>query len=142
VNEAIARNPIRNHSFRLSGTFDVNAASSDLGVKLFVSGTSYTTLGFDPKRGELYFDRRHSGVTQFSKEFASRVSAPLRLASGKLQLDILADRNSVEVFADGGHIALTNLVFPPEGAFGIETFSSHASSRVEMEGWTLRSVWP
>ncbi len=142
VNQAIARNPIRSHSFRLDAQFDVGVGTGDVGLKLFTKGASYTTVGFDARRSEVYFDRTHSGVTNFSKDFPTKVSAPLRLSSSKLRLEILADRNSIEVFADGGHIALTDLVFPEEDAFGIETFSSSGASRVEVEGWTLRSIWP
>jgi sucrose-6-phosphate hydrolase SacC (GH32 family) len=90
----------------------------------------------------MYVDRSHSGLTSFSKDFATRVAAPLRLNSPKLQLEILADRNSVEVFADGGHVVLTNLVFPEQDAYDLETVSTDRGTTVEVEGWTLRSIWP
>lgn len=39
--------------------------------------------------------------------------APLGLCEGKTRhLDIYADRSSIEIFIDGGRIAMTNLVFP------------------------------
>ncbi|MFL6447644.1 MAG: glycoside hydrolase family 32 protein [Bryobacteraceae bacterium] len=141
VNEGIAREPIRSHSFRLSANFGIGN-SENLGLKLFAKGATYTLIGFDRNRKELYVDRTHSGRTSFSKDFPARVAAPLRIDSAKLRLDIFADHDSVEVFADGGHIVLTNLVFPEENAYGLETFSSNPDSTVELEAWTLRSIWP
>ncbi len=94
-------------------------------------GRARTTRSSDSTgaAGELYVDRSHSGRTSFSKEFPARIAAPLRTDSPKLRLEILADRNSLEVFADGGHVVLTNLVFPEEDAYGLETFSSNPASR-------------
>jgi sucrose-6-phosphate hydrolase SacC (GH32 family) len=141
VNQAIAHNPIRSHSFRLTANFDTSR-SKEVGLKLFANASSYTLAGFDSGRGELYVDRSHSGRTDFSKDFPVRIAAPLQLSSPKLRLEILADRNSVEVFGDDGHVVLTNLIFPDEDAYGVETVSRGGSSTVELEAWTLRSIWP
>lgn len=141
VNRAIARDPIRSHSFRLRATFNF-AGSKEVGLKVFAKGENYTLVGFDPGRGELYVDRSHCGHTSFSQNFATRVAAPLRTTARELQLEILADRNSLEVFADFGHVVMTNLVFPDEDAYGLETFSSDAGTTVALEAWTLHSIWP
>src|SRR4051794_1942829 len=86
VNGAIARDPVRSHSFRLTATFDI-ASSNEVGLKLLEKGTSYTLIAFDAVRRELSVDRSHSGQTQFSKEFPTRIAAPLRINSPKLALD-------------------------------------------------------
>ena len=140
VNGAIARDPIRSHSFRLRATFNIHG-SEEVGLKVFAAGANYTSVGFDPSRQEVYVDRSRSGRTSFSPNFATTVLAPLRTNSRELRLEILADRNSLEVFADGGHVVLTNLVFPEEDAYGIETFSRDARTTVAVEAWTLRSIW-
>ena len=70
--------------------------------------------------GELFVDRTHSGITDFSKDFPARTSAPFVLGNAPLDLTILVDRSTVEVFAQGGKVAITNLVYPPAGAEGME----------------------
>jgi fructan beta-fructosidase len=140
VNRAIALDPMRSHSFRLAASFTL-AGSNEVGLKLFAKGAQYTSVGFDPSRRELYVDRSRSGRTSFSPNFATRVAAPLKITSRELRLEILADRNSLEVFADGGHVVMTNLVFPDQDAYGLETISSDPETTVALEGWTLRSVW-
>jgi len=140
LNKAIAKDPIRSHSFRLTANFET-ANSRQVGIRLLKKGGTYTQIGFDSGRNELYVDRSHSGRTNFSKDFPARVAAPLHVGSPKLRLEVLVDRSSIEVFAYAGHVVLTNLVFPDDDAYGLEAFSSDGSSTVELESWTLRSVW-
>lgn len=72
---------------------------------------------------ELAWDQRRAAGGQeparicnalnYKNDFALATWAPLGLCEGKTyRLDIYADRSSVEIFVDGGRIAMTNLVFP------------------------------
>src|SRR5438270_4738616 len=49
VNDAIARDPLRSRSFRLSATFEIGN-SETIGLKLFENGATYTVIGFDRNR--------------------------------------------------------------------------------------------
>ncbi len=115
--------------------------SKEAGWKLLERDGSYTKVGYDAARQELFVDRSHSGVVEFSKDFPGRTAAPLPHASGPLQIQILVDRNSVEVFAGGGRAALTNLVFPGPDAFHAEFYSDGTAKPSNVQIWTLRSVW-
>jgi len=53
-------------------------------------------------------------------QFPARTAAPLTILKESLELRILVDWSWVEVFAMGGRVAITNLVFPKSGAQGIE----------------------
>lgn len=56
---------------------------------------------------------RICNALNYKNDFALATWAPLNLCEGKTyHLDIYADRSSIEIFADGGRIAMTNLVFP------------------------------
>lgn len=69
-------------------------------------------LSYDPADAVLTLDRRQSGNTGFHAKFASAESAPLVLDGGVLRLQIVVDHCSVEVFAQGGRVVLTDLIFP------------------------------
>lgn len=69
---------------------------------------------YDAATRTMSFDRRESGLTDFSDAFAAVTVAPTREDSGKVRLRIFVDRSSVELFVDGGRFAMTNLVFPTE----------------------------
>jgi len=56
-----------------------------------------------------------------------------------LDLTILVDRSSLEVFVEGGAVALTMLFYPPEGALTEEFFAP--AGRIAIERWDLRSAW-
>ncbi|AJY38045.1 hypothetical protein BW21_6286 (plasmid) [Burkholderia humptydooensis] len=52
----------------------------------------------------------------------------LALQNGRLPLEIVVDRGSVEVFAGGGRTAITDLIFPPLAADRIAVFAEHGSA--------------
>jgi levanase/levanbiose-producing levanase len=83
-------------------------------VLLFGStdGSEGTILSYDTTSARLSLDRRQSGNTWFHPKFASVESAPVDLENGALKLQIVVDHCSVEVFAQGGKVVLTDLIFP------------------------------
>ncbi len=107
------------HSFLLAFPLSIDP-EHETGLKLFSDGKNYTSVGYDPAKKVLFVDRSHSGLTGFSPDFPSRIEAPLTPKSKSLKVEVLADRSSLEVFADEGRIVSTNLVFPPPDAHGIE----------------------
>ncbi|MCU1262162.1 MAG: Levanase [Bryobacterales bacterium] len=131
---------MKSHSFQLTTALQLGTAK-EAGWKLLANDGSYTLVGYDTGRQELFVDRTHSGLVSFSKDFPARTAAPLVRPNGPLRLEILVDRNSVEVFADDGRVALTNLVFPEADAFRIEFYSKGAATPVNADLWTLRSIW-
>ena len=132
---------------RLGQSFELRAAvaSSDaqeFGWKLLADASAYTVVGYSRARGEVFVDRTHSGITGFSKDFPARTAAPLALGSAPLQITILVDRSAVEVFAQGGRVAITNLVYPPTGAQAIEFYSREGQTgHMTVDAWRLRSTW-
>jgi len=75
-------------------------------------GSKGTLLSYDTTSAQLILDRRQSGNTGFHGKFPSVASAPLVLDDGVLKLQIVVDHCSVEVFAQGGRVVLTDLIFP------------------------------
>lgn len=90
-----------------------NASSVDL--KLSNALGEYSTITFDPVSKTVSFDRRKSGITDFSNDFPAVTVAPTMCDSNKISLRIFIDRSSIEVFDNaGGRFVMTNLVFPTE----------------------------
>ncbi|MFP5367340.1 MAG: glycoside hydrolase family 32 protein [Actinomycetes bacterium] len=78
-------------------------------------GSAGTLLTYNAAANQLVLDRRLSGNTGFHEKFPSAEAAPLVLEDGALKLQIVVDHCSVEVFAQGGKVVLTDLVFPGRG---------------------------
>ena len=69
-------------------------------------------IGYDNQAKQYFIDRTKSGMTNFSKEFAGRFTAPRFSLSKKTNLRLIVDAASVELFADGGLSAMTCIYFP------------------------------
>lgn len=105
---------------------EVNSGVCEILADIETSGAEKVNLSFSNKVGEkvdmvynttdhtLSFDRRESGVVNFSESFPAVTVAPTFESEGKLSLRIFIDRSSFEVFCNGGHSVMTNIVFPSE----------------------------
>jgi sucrose-6-phosphate hydrolase SacC (GH32 family) len=69
-------------------------------------------------------------------------SAPLSPKEGRVTLQILADRTSLEVFGNDGEVAFTSCFLPPDDAKGLSLSSSGGDADVvSMKAFPLRSAW-
>ena len=76
-------------------------------------------------------DHRKSLSVHYQNDFALGTWAPLALCNGKTyHLDIFVDKCSVEIFVDGGRIAMTNLVFPTRPYDGLRFYSEGGQATV------------
>ena len=71
-------------------------------------------MTYNPSAHTLSFDRRESGLTDFSKDFPAVTCCPTFETDGSVSLRLFIDRSSVEIFGDDGRFSMTNLVFPTE----------------------------
>jgi len=115
------------HSFRIHMESSPSGVR-EVGLRLLAADGTATVIGYNRDREELFVDRTHSGLIAFSPDFPTRTAAPLRLGNDPLRLDVLVDRCSIEVFAQDGRVAITNLVFPPPDAHGVEVWPRGAAS--------------
>ncbi len=129
------------HQFQFSSTVSMGTAG-EVGWKVLAKGDILTSIGYDKQRRVLFVDRTHSGNVGFSKDFPVRTAAPLKLNGNSLQLSVVLDRDSVEVFADDGRVTITNLVFAPADADSLEFYASGGKAAlVSGSLWKLRSRW-
>ena len=112
---------------------------SKVEIELFAAGSAKTVVGFEAALGVVYFDRRESGGTTVSDKFPVRREAPLALdAEGVLEMKIVWDRSTVEVFASHGAVYLSGLVFPDLTADEVAIQVSPGSTPVDAQLWEFR----
>jgi len=87
-----------------------------------------TRIGINIAQSRLFVDRRNSGESGFHEAFASLDTAPLRPANGRYELTIFVDHCSVEVFAQGGLVTMTELIFPSPLSTGLSVYASGGSA--------------
>lgn len=127
------------------------AKSGVAGFQLMNEKGEYVDIYLDMNAGKLVMDRVHSGMTDFGKnsmphakethdnritnsinyvdDFALATWGPLSAAQ-EHTLQIFVDKCSVEIFLDGGKVAMTNLVFPDMPYNSLNFYSKEGSYRV------------
>lgn len=131
ANERIAEKKLAGEVYLLRFTLNPGDAA-ECGVRLRrntpdpnADATEETVIGIDKEKGTIFVDRRHSGKTDFSSDFPARISGPLHAPQdSSIRLEIVVDRNSVEVFAEDGQTVLTNLIYPSAGSTGLSFYST------------------
>jgi fructan beta-fructosidase len=69
-------------------------------------------VGYDSKTNHYFIDRRFSGITDFQKGFAALHTAPRLSRRKDMNLTLIIDKASVELFADDGLSVMTEIFFP------------------------------
>jgi fructan beta-fructosidase len=69
-------------------------------------------IGFDAKANQYFIDRTQSGVTSFEKDFAKKHVAPRFSNNKDMNITLVIDVASVELFADNGLSVMTGIFFP------------------------------
>lgn len=120
--------------------FDLQAGTADkCGVEIANAKDEKVSIYYDAKAQRFVMDRAESGITEFGNKvephqldnaqslkrykevtvnyhnaFALGTWAPVPIKADTHHVQIFVDKSSVELFVDGGRIAMTNLVFPNE----------------------------
>jgi fructan beta-fructosidase len=113
------------------------------GIELRNAAGEKYRIGLDAAQKRFFSDRRQAGKADFSKEFAKSEHFAIReSADRKVQIRLLLDVSSVELFADQGRVVLTDLFFPSQPFDSISLFSE--GGKVELlkgQMWQLKGIW-
>ncbi len=94
---------------------DFDAASAEtFSLVLANKAGDNVVMTYNKADRTLSFDRRKSGIVDFSESFPAVTTAPTFEKDGRISLRIFVDRSSIEVFGNDGRFVMTNLVFPTE----------------------------
>jgi fructan beta-fructosidase len=70
------------------------------------------------------------------------VTAPLKPENGTVRLQLLVDRGSVEVYGNGGRVALSVGVTPADDDHSLEVFSRGGATKLRsLEAFEMKSAW-
>jgi fructan beta-fructosidase len=118
----------------LGDTFELSTeVAADRPFRLSLAGAE---LGYDPAAKQIWVDRTKGNVPVHAS-FPVRTVAPVALAGKVLTLRVFVDRSSIEVFADGGRVTLTNLVYPEAS----RAPAIAEGTPLRIEAWRLKSIW-
>ncbi|MFC8896214.1 GH32 C-terminal domain-containing protein [Streptomyces cinereoruber] len=107
------------------------ADAKRFGFKVRTGQGQETVIGYDRETQELYVDRTRSGAVDFHRDFPGIQRAPLTPRNGKVELRILVDWSSVEVFGGRGEAVITDQIFPGPDSDGIQLFAEGGTARLD-----------
>ncbi|MBW8687770.1 glycoside hydrolase family 32 protein [Chitinophaga rhizophila] len=109
--------------------------ATDFGFKLTQDKTAKreTILGYNVSRNELYVATVEEGKAPVITD-----KLTVKPVAGKISLQVLLDKSSLEVFVNGGEKVLTTLLFPSEKATGLAAFAKDGDVKIEtLKAWDL-----
>lgn len=136
-NKSIGKNP---REFALPASndgvceilLDLDCKKADsIDIDIANKAGEFVTLRYNSSDNTLSFDRRHSGIVDFSQDFPAVTVAPTFDNSKKVSLRIFIDKSSMEVFGNGGKFVMTNLVFPTKTYSTISIAAKGGNAKIE-----------
>jgi len=107
---------------KLDIQFTLKNLKKDVYTFSFSNGFKNTiSFGINKKENYFFIDRRESGDLSFSDVFAKQISkAPFTKDFDKIDVRVIVDKTSIEVFYDNGKTVMTEIFFPEKP---METFA-------------------
>lgn len=120
--DAVCVEGVSGNTIRLRVTMEPGNASR-AGVKLFAGKEHETVVYYDAEEGVLAVDRSKSGIKITGKEDNVNVRKLDIGHPGSIDLEMLLDISSLELFVNGGKHVMTANVYPDPGDTGVLFFA-------------------
>lgn len=113
----------------------------DFSIRISNGAGEALLIGFDKKQNKYYIDRTNSGKTNFHKDFAARHFAPRFTTDSKMEISLVIDVSSVELFADDGLTVMTEIFFPNLPYDRVHVQSNDELHIKKLEYMRLKNIW-
>ena len=103
--------------------------------------TDSLAIALDGKNKMITFDRRNSGLTDFAANFATTVQKmPIKnLPEGEVEIRIILDASSIELFVNQGQYVMTNQIFPRDAYTVLEILNT-SDRELQVKGFLESAV--
>jgi len=98
-------------------------------------------IGYDQSTNNYFLDRTNSGNTRFEKGFGTKHTAPRFVANDSMDMTLIIDNSSVELFTDNGLTTMTPIFFPSVPYSNIK-IESPMDFKIDSISYTpLKRIW-
>lgn len=133
---------------RASESYNNNAISftfnlaEQLSVNFSNDASEVISINFDPKGEKLIFDRTQSGIIDFETSFGDKTQwQAYHPVTKEVEVLILVDQSSVEVFIDRGKYVFTNQIFPNNPYTNLTIIGQKDSQIKNLHIQNIKSIW-
>lgn len=122
-------------------SMEADAGNKAFAVELFNDQDEKVIIGYNPDSQRFYINRSNLGDIDFSDAFAGIHYGPRLSNDPSVKLRLLVDVASVELFADNGQTAMTEIFFPQEKLDKVRLVSDESISIRSLSITDLASIW-
>ncbi|MEZ4859578.1 MAG: glycoside hydrolase family 32 protein [Flavobacteriaceae bacterium] len=116
--------------------------SKELKVTYSNENSEKIVLSFQPYEGKITFDRTNSGIIDFKESFGKEIqSQPYFPLEKEVEVRVVIDQSSVEIFIDKGAYVFTNQIFPKAPYTNLEISSSETLEIKSLNIHKIKSIW-
>ena len=119
-------------SSEMAASFSITL-SNEAGEQLIV--------GYDKAANNFFIDRTKSGKIDFEKGFAAKHTAPRLSKNENMNMTIIIDNASIELFADDGLSVMTEIFFPSQLFSNIKIKSPVDFKIKSLQFNKMKSIW-
>jgi fructan beta-fructosidase len=116
-------------------------AANDFSIVLSNKTGDELLIGYEKATNQYFIDRSKSGIIAFETGFAKKHTAPRLSFSKTINLTLIADVASVELFADDGLTVMTDIFFPNQVYTNITIRSSKGAAIKKLSYSGIRTVY-
>lgn len=115
--------------------------ANDFAIVLSNGTGEEVVIGYDNNKKQYFIDRTKSGRVDFQKDFAAKHVAPRLAGTNKMDVTLIIDAGSVELFADDGLTVMTEIFFPTTPYNNISIHPSENAFIEKLSYAALHSIW-
>ncbi len=117
--------------------------ANSFGIKLQNELGENILIKFDKREGKMFVDRTNSRKHKFSEDFFKNIhSAPIAFEKEKMNIRLIIDAASVEIFINNGELSFTSIFFPSKEFSTISLFANNGTFNIiNAEIHPLKSIW-
>lgn len=113
----------------------------DFVITLGSEGPEKLHFGYSDADTTFFVDRMTAGINDFSSGFPARHTTKWKRTADTLELDVIVDRSSVEIFVNGGELVITELVFPERPFSNAQLDTRAYPILINGKITALKSIW-
>lgn len=125
-------------------TVDLNKTSSNnFGIRLQNDLGENVVVSFNKESYSMLIDRTRSSKEKFSEDFYNNIhKVPISFDQEKLDIRLIIDAASIEIFINEGELSFTSIFFPTEDFNSMTLFSNNGTcSIMNAEVYALDNIW-
>ena len=123
-------------------TDKTDAKPEKYGVRLRNNKGEYIAVGYDTVEKRFYIDRTNATGTTFSDKFAGMHNMPYESDEPVVDWHIFIDNSSIELFAAGNRVVMTDVFYPSRPFDTIEVFTQNGTvGLIDAKLIELNSIW-